>query len=57
VDLGQVDVLHVICTVVVLDLSARPIQAFDLDGLSVLNCTAERDWDRQSVKSGLRYDP
>ena len=46
VDLGQVDILHVICTVVVLDLSARPIQAFDLDGLSVLDCAAERDWDR-----------
>lgn len=30
VDLGQVDVLHVVGAVVVADLAARPVDAFDL---------------------------
>jgi hypothetical protein len=31
VDLGEVDVSHVICGVVVADLTTGPVYAFDLD--------------------------
>jgi hypothetical protein len=43
VDLSQVDVQDIVSTVIVLDLSARPVQAFDLDRLSIFDRSAERD--------------
>lgn len=45
VHLRQVDVLDVVGAVVVLDLSARPVQTFDLDCLAVLDGAAEGDYD------------
>ena len=43
VDLGQVDVLHVICTVIVANLPPCPINAFDLNNFSILDFGSE--WD------------
>ena len=43
VDLGQVDVLHVICTVVVANLSSCPINALNLNDFSILDFGSERD--------------
>lgn len=43
VDLGQVNVLHVVCAVVVADLPTGPVKTFDLDRLAVLNGAGE--WD------------
>jgi len=45
VDLGQVDVAHVFSAVVVLDLSASPVDTLDLDHLSILDAASERDWE------------
>ncbi len=42
VNLGQVDVSHIICAVVVSNLSTRPVYTFDLDNLVVLDRAAER---------------
>jgi hypothetical protein len=33
-DLGEVDIAHVICRVIVADLATSPIYAFDLDGFT-----------------------
>lgn len=38
-DLGEVDVAHVVRAIIVADLSARPIYAFDLDDFIVLDGT------------------
>ena len=43
VDPGQVDILYVIGAVVVLDLAACPIEAFNLHHLIVLDGSAEGD--------------
>lgn len=43
VNLGQVDVLHVVGTIVVLDLAASPVDAFDLDELAVIDFAVEGD--------------
>ncbi len=43
VDFGQVDVLHVICTVIVANLSSCPINAFNLNDFSILDFGSE--WD------------
>ena len=43
-DLGQVDILDIVGGVVVLDLSASPVEAFDFNSLAVLDCSIERDW-------------
>ena len=43
VDLGQVDILHVICTVVVANLSSSPINAFNFNDFSILDFGSE--WD------------
>lgn len=43
VDPGQVDILHVIGAVVVLDLAACPIEAFNLDHFVILDRSAEGD--------------
>lgn len=39
---GEVDVSHVVGTVVVLDLAASPIDALDFDSLAILHRGAER---------------
>jgi hypothetical protein len=44
VDLGEIYVLHVVGRVVVFDLSARPVEAFDLDDFIVGDFTMGRDW-------------
>lgn len=41
VDFGQVDVFHVICTVVVADLSSCPIYTLDLDDFAALDLCGE----------------
>ena len=41
VDLGQIDVLHVVGRVVVANLTSGPVDAFDLDDLSILDLTSE----------------
>ena len=43
VDLGEIDIFHVVCTIVVADLSSRPIDAFNLDNLAILDLAAKRD--------------
>lgn len=44
VDLGEIYVLHIVGRVVVLDLSARPVETFDLDDFIVGDFTMGRDW-------------
>lgn len=44
VDLSQVDILDIVGTVVVFDLSACPVQTFNLDRLSVLDRTTKGNW-------------
>lgn len=41
VDLGQVDVLHVVGAVIVLDLASSPVHTLDLDGLTILDGPTE----------------
>jgi hypothetical protein len=41
--LSQVDVFYVVGAIVILDLSAGPVEAFDLNSLAVLDCAAEGD--------------
>ncbi len=41
VDLSQINVLDIVSTVVVLDLPARPVEAFNFDGLAVLDGAAK----------------
>lgn len=43
VNLGQVDVLDIVGTVVVLDLPSCPVKTFDLDSLTIFDGSAERD--------------
>ena len=43
VNLGQIDVLHVICTIIVANLSSCPINAFNLNNFSILDFGSE--WD------------
>ena len=47
VNLGQIDVLHVIGTVVIADLAAGPVDALDFDHLTVFDGPIEGDcrWD------------
>ena len=47
VDLGEIDVLHVIGAIVIADLAPGPVDAFDFDHLAILNGSVERDciWD------------
>lgn len=42
-DTRKVDVANIVCRIVVANLSASPVNAFDLDGLAVLDGAAE--WD------------
>lgn len=42
-DLGQIDVLYVVCAVVVADLATSPVNAFNLDGFAIFNSASE--WD------------
>ena len=44
VDLSQVDVLDIVGAVVVANLAACPIEAFDLDDFAVLDGAAEGNW-------------
>lgn len=53
VDLGEIDVLHVVGAVVIADLTAGPVDAFDFDHLAILNGPVERDciWDELTSSS------
>ena len=42
-NLGQIDVLHVVGAVVILDLPTCPVDAFDLDDLAVFYGSIEGD--------------
>ena len=44
VDFGQVDVTHIICAVIVADLSSSPVYTLNLDHLSVLDRAVSRDY-------------
>lgn len=41
---GQVNIAHVVCRVIVLDLPACPVDAFDLYDFAVLDRCAGWDW-------------
>lgn len=43
-DLGEIDVQHVVGGVVVADLAACPVEAFDFDGFVVVDFAAEGDY-------------
>lgn len=43
-DFGEIDVQHVVGRVVVADLTAGPVQAFDFDGFVVVDFAAEGDY-------------
>lgn len=47
VDLGQVDVFHVVGTVIVANLSAGPVYTLDLDDFVVLDCASSRNCKSQ----------
>jgi len=49
VDLGQVNVLHIIGAVVILDLPARPVDTLDLDDLAVLDGAVEGHCGSESI--------
>ena len=51
VNLGQVDVLHVICTVIVANLSSCPINTFNLNDFSILDFGSEWDCGRSQWQS------
>ena len=53
VDFGEVDVLDVVGAVVVLDLPARPVDAFDLDRFAVLDGACEGDCWEVGVSAGF----
>lgn len=44
VDTGEVDVLDVVCGVIVADLAAGPVHAFDLDDFTVGDLASEGDY-------------
>ena len=43
-DLREVDVLHIIGAIIVADLSAGPVDAFDLDDLAVFDLACKGNW-------------
>lgn len=43
VDLGEIDVLHVVGAVVVPDLASGPVDAFDLDDFPIVDLPGERN--------------
>lgn len=42
-DAGEIDILHVVGAVVVADLAAGPVDAFDLDDFAILDGAGEGD--------------
>lgn len=49
VDLRQVDILHIVRAIVVLDLAACPVEALDLDHFVILDRSVEGDYGRVST--------
>jgi hypothetical protein len=43
-DFSQINIFHVICTVVVANLAACPVNALNLDDLAILDPAAEWDY-------------
>ena len=62
VDLSQINILDIVGTVVVPNLAACPVEAFDLDDFAVLDGAAEGNYDRKLaaivrwVLGGYRQD-
>ena len=50
VDLGEIDILHVVRAIVVADLSPRPIDTFDLDDLTALDLAGKGYWKAALVR-------
>lgn len=48
-DPGQVDILHIIGAIIILDLAACPIETFNFDHLVVLDRSAEGDYGGVSI--------
>ena len=44
VDLGEVDILHIVRAIVVADLPPRPVDTFDLDDLAALDLAGKGHW-------------
>ena len=52
-DLGEIDVLHVVCGVIVANLSSSPIDTLDLHNLAIFDLAGERDcWISQLLPTG-----
>lgn len=49
-DLSQINVLHIIGAVVVLDLAACPVDALDFNDLTVLDGSTEGHWIMGSIE-------
>lgn len=49
-DLGEVNILHVVRAIVVADLSSRPIDTFDLNDLAALDLAGEGYWNVSLVR-------
>lgn len=54
VDLGQVNILDVVCVVGVFDLAAGPVNAFDLDYFAVCDLACKRDCSQGLVTDRVR---
>lgn len=49
-DFGKVDVLHVVCAVIVPNLTSSPINTLDLDNFSIVNLLGERNCQKGQSK-------
>lgn len=43
-DLGEVDVMDVVCAIIIANLAAGPVEAFDFDRLPAFNLANRGDW-------------
>ena len=50
---SQVDVSHIICTVIISNLAASPVYTFDLDSLSIFDGIGEGDYDKNQEPGRL----
>lgn len=50
--LRQVDILHVVCAIVVLNLATRPIDTFNLDNLPISDFASEGDCKKHKSMAG-----
>lgn len=52
VNLREIDVLHIIRRIIILDLPPSPIEAFDLDNFVVLDLVVCRNWSQGACLVG-----